>query len=209
STATTARPGDRGVRRPRAAAVPALPGRTREGPGVRPRRRRGRFRLYGPRRRPRGRASRPRRAAHVRGDVHIAADGGLPPRPGRRLGLRPHGARRAVVRRAPAAVRGRRGGHHAARGRPAHPRRESHPHVAVRGHGHRGRAGAHGRVDDGHRGRRDGVVTTTAQAAVTPGDALPPLTVRVTRADLVRYAGASGDFNPIHWSERFAVGVGL
>ena len=42
-----------------------------------------------------------------------------------------------------------------------------------------------------------------------PGDALPPLSLRVTRADLVRYAGASGDFNPIHWSERFAVGVGL
>lgn len=41
------------------------------------------------------------------------------------------------------------------------------------------------------------------------GDTLPPLLVRVTRADLVRYAGASGDFNPIHWSERFAVGVGL
>lgn len=41
------------------------------------------------------------------------------------------------------------------------------------------------------------------------GDALPPLTVRVTRADLVRYAGASGDFNPIHWNERFAVGMGL
>lgn len=41
------------------------------------------------------------------------------------------------------------------------------------------------------------------------GDALPPLAVQVTRADLVRYAGASGDFNPIHWSERFAVGVGL
>jgi acyl dehydratase len=36
-----------------------------------------------------------------------------------------------------------------------------------------------------------------------------PQTFRVTRADLVRYAGASGDFNPIHWSERFAVGVGL
>ena len=33
--------------------------------------------------------------------------------------------------------------------------------------------------------------------------------MQVTRADLVRYAGASGDFNPIHWSERFAVGVGL
>ncbi|GAB3798196.1 MaoC family dehydratase [Micromonospora zhanjiangensis] len=34
-------------------------------------------------------------------------------------------------------------------------------------------------------------------------------TYRITRADLVRYAGASGDFNPIHWSERFATGVGL
>ncbi len=46
-------------------------------------------------------------------------------------------------------------------------------------------------------------------AAVAEGDSLPPLQVRVTRADLVRYAGASGDLNPIHWSERFAVGVGL
>ncbi|MGW0859079.1 MaoC/PaaZ C-terminal domain-containing protein, partial [Streptomyces sp. NPDC002690] len=27
----------------------------------------------------------------------------------------------------------------------------------------------------------------------------------VTRASLVRYAGASGDFNPIHWNEKFAV----
>ena len=41
------------------------------------------------------------------------------------------------------------------------------------------------------------------------GDTLEPQTFRVTRADLVRYAGASGDFNPIHWSERFATGVGL
>jgi acyl dehydratase len=41
------------------------------------------------------------------------------------------------------------------------------------------------------------------------GDQLPPQTYRVTRADLVRYAGASGDFNPIHWSERFATKVGL
>jgi acyl dehydratase len=31
----------------------------------------------------------------------------------------------------------------------------------------------------------------------------------VTRADLVRYAGASGDFNPIHWSDRTAAAVGL
>jgi acyl dehydratase len=38
---------------------------------------------------------------------------------------------------------------------------------------------------------------------------LPTQTYRVTRADLVRYAGASGDFNPIHWSDRFAAKVGL
>ncbi|WP_117212605.1 MaoC/PaaZ C-terminal domain-containing protein [Allorhizocola rhizosphaerae] len=38
---------------------------------------------------------------------------------------------------------------------------------------------------------------------------LPEQIFQVTRADLVRYAGASGDFNPIHWSERFATSVGL
>ena len=31
----------------------------------------------------------------------------------------------------------------------------------------------------------------------------------IDRARLVRYAGASGDFNPIHWNERFAQEVGL
>ncbi|WP_158374833.1 MaoC family dehydratase [Cellulosimicrobium cellulans] len=31
----------------------------------------------------------------------------------------------------------------------------------------------------------------------------------VDRSRLVRYAGASGDFNPIHWNERFATEVGL
>jgi acyl dehydratase len=31
----------------------------------------------------------------------------------------------------------------------------------------------------------------------------------VTRDTLVRYAGASGDFNPIHWNEKFAKEVGL
>ncbi len=46
-------------------------------------------------------------------------------------------------------------------------------------------------------------------SVVSVGDELPPLIVQVTRADLVRYAGASGDFNPIHWNERFARGVGL
>ena len=41
------------------------------------------------------------------------------------------------------------------------------------------------------------------------GDELPEQTYTVTRADLVRYAGASGDFNPIHWSDRVATSVGL
>ena len=41
------------------------------------------------------------------------------------------------------------------------------------------------------------------------GDVLPEQTYTVTRADLVRYAGASGDRNPIHWSERVATSVGL
>jgi acyl dehydratase len=31
----------------------------------------------------------------------------------------------------------------------------------------------------------------------------------VSRAALVQYAGASGDFNPIHWNEKFATSVGL
>jgi acyl dehydratase len=41
------------------------------------------------------------------------------------------------------------------------------------------------------------------------GDELPPLEVRVRRADLVRYAGASLDFNPIHWNDKVAESVGL
>jgi acyl dehydratase len=49
----------------------------------------------------------------------------------------------------------------------------------------------------------------THLSGVAVGDGLPPLAMRVTRADLVRYAGASGDFNPIHWSDRVATGVGL
>lgn len=44
---------------------------------------------------------------------------------------------------------------------------------------------------------------------VAKGDELPALNVPVTREDLVRYAGASGDFNRIHWNERFATEVGL
>ena len=41
------------------------------------------------------------------------------------------------------------------------------------------------------------------------GTELPVREYAVTRADLVRYAGASGDRNPIHWSDRVATSVGL
>jgi acyl dehydratase len=46
-------------------------------------------------------------------------------------------------------------------------------------------------------------------ADVAKGDELPAQTFPVRRLDLVKYAGASGDFNPIHWNERFAQSVGL
>jgi acyl dehydratase len=41
------------------------------------------------------------------------------------------------------------------------------------------------------------------------GVELPSQTFPIQRADLVRYAGASLDFNPIHWNERVATSVGL
>lgn len=45
--------------------------------------------------------------------------------------------------------------------------------------------------------------------SVEVGTELTAQSFPVTRATLVRYAGASGDFNPIHWNEKFAVEVGL
>lgn len=44
---------------------------------------------------------------------------------------------------------------------------------------------------------------------IEAGHQLPEQDVAITRADLVRYAGASGDFNIIHWNERTAREVGL
>ena len=38
---------------------------------------------------------------------------------------------------------------------------------------------------------------------------LPPASYPVTRLDLIKYCGASGDFNVIHWNERIARSVGL
>lgn len=44
---------------------------------------------------------------------------------------------------------------------------------------------------------------------VDVGTELPAQTYGAQRVNLVMYAGASGDFNPIHWNERFAKAVGL
>jgi acyl dehydratase len=49
----------------------------------------------------------------------------------------------------------------------------------------------------------------SAPVDVAVGTELPERVLRITRADLVRYAGASGDLNPIHWSDRVAGSVGL
>ncbi len=51
---------------------------------------------------------------------------------------------------------------------------------------------------------------STVQLATTqPGTVLPGITAAFTRGALVRYAGASTDFNPIHWSDRAAADLGL
>ena len=46
-------------------------------------------------------------------------------------------------------------------------------------------------------------------ADLAPGDVVAERTVDLTRESLVRYAGASGDFNPIHYRDDVAAAVGL
>jgi acyl dehydratase len=53
------------------------------------------------------------------------------------------------------------------------------------------------------------MTATIKYADVEAGDELAPATYPVTRLSLVKYCGASGDFNVIHWNERIARSVGL
>ncbi|CAN5484353.1 MaoC family dehydratase [soil metagenome] len=46
-------------------------------------------------------------------------------------------------------------------------------------------------------------------ASLEVGTELPSQSFEINRVDMVRYAGASGDFNTIHWNETFAKSVGL
>ena len=48
-----------------------------------------------------------------------------------------------------------------------------------------------------------------ALSELSSGTEIGSVTLEISRADLIRYAGASGDFNPIHWNERFAREVEL
>ncbi|MFI7058586.1 MaoC family dehydratase [Streptosporangium canum] len=53
------------------------------------------------------------------------------------------------------------------------------------------------------------MAATVKYDEVETGQQIPPADYPVRRVNLVMYAGASGDFNPIHWNERFAKTVGL
>lgn len=53
------------------------------------------------------------------------------------------------------------------------------------------------------------MTATVRYSDVEVGTEIPERVFPVRRIDLVRYAGASGDFNPIHWNERTAKAVGL
>ena len=46
-------------------------------------------------------------------------------------------------------------------------------------------------------------------SSLTKGDVVAEENFHLTRDNLVRYAGASGDFNPIHYRDDVAVSVGL
>jgi acyl dehydratase len=53
------------------------------------------------------------------------------------------------------------------------------------------------------------MAATVGYDDVQVGTELPARTFPVQRINLVMYAGASGDFNVIHWNERLATAVGL
>ena len=53
------------------------------------------------------------------------------------------------------------------------------------------------------------MAATVRYADVEAGTELPSASYPVSRLTLVQYAGASGDFNPIHWNARTATAVGL
>lgn len=57
--------------------------------------------------------------------------------------------------------------------------------------------------------RPRGYVPPPAVPGLSEGHEFPPRTVRLTRGELVHYAGVSGDINPIHWHDAAARHAGL
>ena len=189
--------------------VPAergLRGRPREAPGVR---RRGRClppRPHGSVGGARARLPRRDRAADVRRRGGAARRGAAVRGPRRGDRLQPRRARRRAVHAPPAHPRGRPAGHGAARRLDHRARRAGHDHDA-RGDRRRGRRAGRDRRLDAWPSARRSHERRLADLAV--GTEVARREVTVDRARLVRYAGASGDFNPIHWNARVATSVGL
>ena len=52
-------------------------------------------------------------------------------------------------------------------------------------------------------------MTAITYSGVEAGTEIPAVDYPVTRLSLIKYCGASGDFNVIHWNERIAKSVGL
>jgi acyl dehydratase len=52
-------------------------------------------------------------------------------------------------------------------------------------------------------------MTAIAYAGIEVGTEIPAVDYPVTRLSLVKYCGASGDFNVIHWNDRIAKSLGL
>ena len=76
-------------------------------------------------------------------------------------------------------------------------------------------AGSRVAPDDGSRvsfeqaGAPAGLGARRPAAGVAAGDDIGELREPIDRLDLIRYAGASGDFNVIHWNDEAATAVGL
>ncbi|PID52837.1 MAG: dehydratase, partial [Micrococcales bacterium] len=52
-------------------------------------------------------------------------------------------------------------------------------------------------------------MTGPNRASLAKGEVVIERSFPVDRTDLVRYAGAGGDFNPLHWDEATATSAGL
>src|SRR5690606_3628614 len=134
--------------------------------------------------------------------------------------LLPRGPRGRALHAPPSDRRGRRADDGAARGPHRVARRHQHGDDALRDlrraaadrgavarGGVAGRARRHRRLHACHPG--GGRMTRPDISTLSVGDVIGQRVVTFDRADLVRYAGASGDRNPIHWSDRVAREAGL